>query len=68
MKSEVKKKMTLDEHAAHTPKSPKRAQVENSCAENLLTSSSGKNSRAKFNEIVFTTISDQYLVQRKAAA
>jgi len=29
MKSEVKKKMMLDEHATPTPKSLKRAQVEN---------------------------------------
>jgi hypothetical protein len=50
MKSEVKKKMMLDEHATDTPKSPKRAQVENFFAGNALIGSADNNSREKFDE------------------
>jgi hypothetical protein len=44
LKSEVKKKMTLNEHATHTPKSLCRTQVENFLAGNRLISCAEKNS------------------------
>jgi hypothetical protein len=53
MKSEVKKKMMLDEHATPTPKSLKRAEVEKFCAGNLLIASVEKNFHAKLHGIVF---------------
>src|ERR1700688_2341563 len=56
MKSEVKKKMMLDEHATDTPKSPKRAQVENFFAENALIGSADNNSREKFAATLSSTL------------
>jgi hypothetical protein len=47
LKSEVKKKMMLNEQATGTPKSLKRAQVENSVAGNRLIGSADKNSGQK---------------------
>src|SRR5579864_725245 len=49
MKSEVKKKMMLNEHATDTPRSLKRAQVENFVAGNRLIGSAQKNSREKLD-------------------
>jgi hypothetical protein len=50
LKSEVKKKMTLNEHATHTPKSLCRAQVENFLAGIGLISSAKKKPGAKLEE------------------
>jgi hypothetical protein len=50
LKSEVKKKMTLNEHATHTPKSLCRAQVENFLAGSGLISSTEKKPGAKLEE------------------
>jgi hypothetical protein len=66
MKSDVKKKMMLDEHTTHTPKSQKRAQVENFAAQNVFTVCAGKNSIAKLDDIVATTVFSQYRVSRQS--
>jgi hypothetical protein len=51
MKSEVKKKMMLDRHTTPTPKSLKRAQEENSFAQNVLGVPVAENSIPKLDII-----------------
>ena len=69
MKSEVKKKMMLHEQATHTPKSLKRAQVENFFAGNLLIGSADMNSQQKLEgNLTLPPGSSQGLMFKKQTA